>query len=107
MTPILADGIDIPFVFGIGIAVLVPLMAFEVFVEAFILRAMWHQKFGDLCRFTFAANILSLLGGIPTKILNAWVYSFLPPARSIWIFCPLSDCGWHLDLQLFSDHGRN
>ena len=79
MTPILADAINILFVFGIGIAVLVPLMAFEVFAEAFILRATWHQKFGDLCRFTFAANVLSLLAGIPTKILNAWLYSFLLP----------------------------
>jgi hypothetical protein len=59
--------------------VLVPLLAFEVFVEAFVLRAIWHQRFTDLCRFTFFANFWSLLAGIPTKILNSWLYSlFLP-----------------------------
>jgi hypothetical protein len=59
MTPILADAINIPFVFGIGIAVLVPLLAFEVFAEAFILRATWHQKFGDLCRFICCSGMRS------------------------------------------------
>jgi hypothetical protein len=31
MTPILADAIDIPMVLFVGIVILVPLMAFEVF----------------------------------------------------------------------------
>jgi hypothetical protein len=44
-----------------------------------VLRAIWHQRFTDLCRFTFFANFWSLLAGIPTKILNSWLYSlFLP-----------------------------
>jgi dipeptidyl aminopeptidase/acylaminoacyl peptidase len=77
MTPIFADGIDIPIVLGWGLAVLIPLMAFEVFVEAFVLRKLWHLPFGDLCRFTFFANCWSLVGGIPTKILNAFLYGAL------------------------------
>jgi hypothetical protein len=79
MTPMFADSIDIPFVLGIGVAVLVPLIAFETFVEAWVLRGIWRQRFGELCRFTFVANCLSLAAGIPAKILNMWLYSFLLP----------------------------
>ena len=79
MSPILADAIDIPFVFGLGLAVLIPLMAFEIFAEAFILRSVWRLPFGHLCRFTLFANLWSLIAGIPTKILNSWLYSFLLP----------------------------
>jgi len=38
MTPILADAINFPVVLVAGIIVLIPLMAFEVFVEALILK---------------------------------------------------------------------
>jgi hypothetical protein len=34
MTPILANAIDLPLVFLLGLAVLAPLMAIQVFVEA-------------------------------------------------------------------------
>ena len=79
MSPILADAINIPFVFGLGLAVLVPLMAFEIFAEAFILRSVWRLPFRHLCRFTLFANLWSLIAGIPTKILNSWLYSFFMP----------------------------
>ena len=79
MSPFFADAIDIPFVLGAGVVILVPLLAFEVFAEAFVLRALWHQRFADLCRFTFFANLWSLLAGIPTKILNSFLYGLLLP----------------------------
>ena len=79
MSPFFADAINIPFVLGAGVVILVPLLAFEVFAEAFVLRAIWHQRFTDLCRFTFFANLWSLLAGIPTKILNSFVYGLLLP----------------------------
>jgi len=75
----LADGINIPFVLGAGAFVLLPLLAFEIFAEAYVLRAVWRQKYADLCRFTLAANILSLLAGIPVKMFNASLYTLLLP----------------------------
>jgi hypothetical protein len=80
MIPILADGIDIPVVLGLGLGVLIPLMAFEVFAEAYVLRFFWKVPFGDLCRFTFAANCWSLGAGIPTKVANSFLYGALLPA---------------------------
>jgi hypothetical protein len=79
MTPLLADAINIPMVLVGGIIVLIPLMAFEVFVEAFVLKKSWSLPYGQLCTFAFFANLWSLLAGIPTKILNAFVYSQLLP----------------------------
>ena len=60
-------------------AILIPLMAFEVLVEALILRWFWKQPFRELCRFTFRANCWSLVAGIPTKILNAAIYAAILP----------------------------
>jgi hypothetical protein len=75
----LADAIDFPMVFGLGLMVLVPLMAFEVFLEAFVLKLTWKVTFRSLCVFTLVANLLSLVAGIPIKILNAFFYgAFLP-----------------------------
>src|ERR1700722_8482354 len=61
MTPLLADAIDFPIVFVAGVIVLVPLMAFEVFVEALILKAAWHLPYRQLCEFAFVSILLSLL----------------------------------------------
>jgi len=79
MTPIFADAINFPLVLGAGLIVLIPLMAFEVFVEALVLKRAWRLPFGDLCTFAFFANCWSLLAGIPTKILNAFLYAQLLP----------------------------
>ena len=79
MTPIFADAIDIPIVLFFGIIVLVPLIAFEVFIEALVLKRIWHLPYGELCTFTFFANFWSLLAGIPTKVLNAFLYAHLLP----------------------------
>lgn len=81
MTPgvILADGIDLPLVLLYGLAVLVPLMLFQVAVEGGILSRVWRLPFKGLIRPIFLANCWSLLAGIPTKVFNAGIYSrFLP-----------------------------
>lgn len=74
-----ADAIDFPLVFMYGMAVLVPLMLFQVGVEALILRYIWGVPFREMARFAFRANCWSLVAGIPTKILNAVVYGMLLP----------------------------
>src|SRR6187551_1110988 len=79
MYPILADAINLPLVFTYGIGVLVPLMLFQVSIEALILRYFWHVPFRKMARFTFRANCWSLAAGVPTKILNLVVYAMLLP----------------------------
>jgi hypothetical protein len=79
MRPILADGIDLPILLVAGVVVLVPLMTFEVFLEALVLKPIWPVPYTRLCGFTLFANLWSLLAGIPTKILNAFLYSRLLP----------------------------
>lgn len=79
MSPIFADAIDFPLVLGLGLVVLIPLLLFEIGIEALILKKVWSIPFRSLCGLTFIANCLSLLAGIPVKILNAWLYSFLLP----------------------------
>lgn len=80
MTPMLADAIDIPVVLLAGVIVLAPLLAFNVLVEAFILKKCWRLPYRQLCGFAVFANLLSLLAGIPTKVLNACLYDTLLPA---------------------------
>lgn len=79
MTPMLADAIDIPLVLLAGIIVLVPLLASEVFVEALVLKIIWQKPYGKLCWFALAANLWSLLAGIPAKFLNSYLYADLLP----------------------------
>ncbi|HPY29324.1 MAG TPA: hypothetical protein PLT00_04250 [Verrucomicrobiota bacterium] len=50
IAPLLADGIDVPLVFLFGVAVLVPLMAFQVGVEGAILARLWRLSFRELAR---------------------------------------------------------
>jgi hypothetical protein len=79
MLPFFADGIDIPILLVGGLIVLVPLLAFEVFVEAWVVKSIWGLRYGVCCRYTLAANLLSLAAGVPTKILNTYFESlFLP-----------------------------
>jgi hypothetical protein len=79
MNPIFADAIDFPIVLGVGLIVLAPLLLFEAGIEALILKKIWSIPFRSLCQLTFIANCLSLLAGIPVKILNAWLYDLLLP----------------------------
>lgn len=72
--PLLADGIDLPLFLGFGLAILVPLMLFEVGIEALVLSKVWRISYGELCRYALFANCWSLVAGIPTKILNGILY---------------------------------
>ena len=83
MQPLLANAIDFGMVFSHGLTVLVPLVLFQVGVEALVLRRIWRGSFEDMARFTFRANCWSLAAGIPTKISNlafydAWLPRDLP-----------------------------
>jgi hypothetical protein len=49
MKPFLGDAIDIPMVLVAGIIVLVPLLAFEVFIEALVLKQAWRLPYGRAC----------------------------------------------------------
>ncbi|PWU16733.1 MAG: hypothetical protein C5B50_12845 [Verrucomicrobia bacterium] len=79
MSPFLADAINIPFVLVAGLVLLVPLLAFEVFVEALVLKQIWRMPYGKLCGFTLLANLCSLLAGIPAQILNSFVDAKILP----------------------------
>jgi len=83
---ILADGIDIPLVLMFGLAILIPLMAFQVVVESAVLSRVWRVRFRDLTRFVFKANIASLLAGIPTKVLNSFIYSLILPWNDLYLY---------------------
>lgn len=75
MNPILADAINLPFVLAIGLAVAVPLLVFQIGVEGFVLSRSWTIPFRELWQFVFRANFMSLLAGIPTKIVNSFIYA--------------------------------
>lgn len=75
----LADAIDFPIVLLFGLIVLVPLLLFEVSIEALVLKKLWGVPFRQLCFLTFFANCWSLLAGIPVKFLNACLYTALLP----------------------------
>src|ERR1044071_8787038 len=79
ITPILANAIDLPYVFLLGIAVLAPLMAFQIFVEAFILGRHWKLPARQLWAAAFFANCWSLAAGIPVKIANGFLYDQILP----------------------------
>lgn len=79
LTPLLADAINFPIVLVAGVGLLVPLLAFEILIEGLVLKGVWKLPYGRLCRFTFLANILSLLAGIPTEFLNSYIDAKLLP----------------------------
>jgi hypothetical protein len=79
MMPIFADAINFPLVLGFGIIVLVPLIAFEVFSEAFLLSRIWKRSARGLWSFALRANCGSFLAGIPIKIVNTVLYGLLLP----------------------------
>lgn len=83
---ILADGIDFSLLIVYGAIVLVPLMLFQVAVEGGILSRFWRIPFKQLTRAVFVANCWSLAAGIPTKILNAWLYNSILPNDLLGFF---------------------
>jgi hypothetical protein len=60
--------INIPDLVQYGLVVILPLLLFEVVVEALILEQLWSLPFFQLCQFTLFANGWSLLAGIPVRI---------------------------------------
>lgn len=78
--PMLADAINFPLVLLFGVGVLIPLLAFQVGVEGAVLARCWRIPFRELARCVFLANCWSLAAGIPVKIFNAWMYSWLLPS---------------------------
>src|SRR5881397_1317815 len=84
--PLFADAIDFPIVIGYGIAILIPVFAFQFLVEGVILAKRWRVPFGTLANLVFRANAFSLLAGIPTKILNTVMYGVLLPWNNIPTF---------------------
>ncbi|MBM3875343.1 MAG: hypothetical protein FJ386_01295 [Verrucomicrobia bacterium] len=73
----LADGINFPLVMAYGIAVLIPLLLFQVVVEGAILAKTWGIPFRDLSGPVLRANCWSLLSGIPVKFANSLFYPLL------------------------------
>ncbi len=74
-----ADAINMEAVAVAGIVVLVPLMAFEVFVEAVILAVGLKFPYRKVLLLSLGANLASLAAGIPVKIFNAWMYPNILP----------------------------
>ena len=74
-----ADGINIGFVAVAGLVVLIPLMAFEVFVEAIFLAVGLKVPYRKVLLLSLGANVALLVAGIPVKIFNAWMYGAILP----------------------------
>lgn len=68
-----ADAINLPLVAALGLAILVPLLAFEVGVEGWVLRRAWRRPFREMAVLAFWMNYWSLVAGIPVKIGNALI----------------------------------
>lgn len=78
-----ADSIDLPLVAGLGLGVGLPLLAFNVVVEALILARFIHVGFGQLWRPMLRANILSFLAGIPVTFINGIVLELILPQEMV------------------------
>ena len=74
-----ADGINVEAVAVAGIVVLVPLLAFEVFVEAIVLAIGLKVRYRKVLLVALGANVASLVAGIPVKIFNSWMYDAILP----------------------------
>jgi len=74
-----ADSINVPIVLGYGFAILAPLLAFQTAIEAAFLRFGLGMGYKDAVRIMFWANVWSVVAGIPTKILNSWIYASIVP----------------------------
>lgn len=83
IAPLFADAIDFAVVIQYGIAILIPIFAFQFFVEGLVLRKYWSVPFRTLASLVFRANLFSLLAGIPTKIVNMVMYGVLLPWNDI------------------------
>ena len=78
-----ADGIDLPLVAGMGLGVGIPLIAFNVILESWILGRVIHVRFADLWRPMLRANLVSFAVGLPVTILNAMLAEWLLPSEMV------------------------
>lgn len=77
--PSFADGINLPAVFVLGIRYFIPITLFVIFTEGFVLSKLLKTAFLATLEFSFSANVLSALAGIPILILQAWISDrFMP-----------------------------
>ncbi len=76
---VFADAINFPIVIGLGLAFLVPITAFVVLVETFVISKYLITRYKETLKFTFTANILSTIAGIPVMISNMWVFEIIIP----------------------------
>jgi len=65
----LLAAINVPDLVQYGLVVILPLLFFEVVVEALILEQLWSLPFFQLCQFTLFANGWSQLAGIAVRIV--------------------------------------
>ena len=74
-----ADAIDMGFVAVAGAVVVIPLIAFELFVEAIFLAIGLTVPYRKVLLLSLGANLASLAAGIPVKAFNAWMYALILP----------------------------
>jgi hypothetical protein len=73
-SPAYADGIDFPLFLVWGTGILSVILAFNILGEALVLRLMLSVPFWTASGFFLRANLWSLVGGIPTKILTGTMF---------------------------------
>lgn len=81
-----ADGINVEFVVIAGLALLVPLMLFEVLVEGAVIRRVLGTPFGASLWVALGANMVSLLAGVPVKAA-ATLWSSNASPKELISFC--------------------
>lgn len=70
-----ADGISIPILLGGGIIVFTPVIIFITLLESVVIFKLLHLSFWYGVKIMLIANILSMLSGIPVKIVNMIFYA--------------------------------
>lgn len=85
-----ADSINVGFVAVAGVVVLVPLLVFEVFVEAVFLAVGIQVPYRKVLLLSLGANLASLAAGIPVKIFNA----LTTRGFCIWPVAPSATCAF-------------
>ena len=70
-----ADGISIPILLGGGIIVFTPVIIFITLIESVIILKLLRLSFWFGFKIMLIANILSMLSGIPVKIINIIFYA--------------------------------
>ncbi len=73
-----ANGIDLGMLASYSAAVLVPLIAFNVFAEGAVLGPGLRLAQRETWRILLRANLTSLAAGIPIKFLGAWIDDLRP-----------------------------